>query len=105
MPTSHNLVDPDAGAAAEGVPSAPERAATQDLRWQDVNYGGFIFLIGSYHSPDGSAVGHGHLASSMDGNRCKAVVKRLPSHLPKQTRSRRDARPLAAKLTGAVIDQ
>lgn len=102
MPTSHNPVKPDARGAVEGVPSAPERAATQHLRWRDVNYGGVIFLVGSYHSRDG-AVGHGHLASSMDGDRCKQNVKQLPSHLPKQTRSCRDAPPLAARLPGAAF--
>ena len=37
------------------------------------------------------------------GRCAKQIVKQLPSHLPKQTRSRRDARPLAARLPGAAF--
>ena len=39
------------------------------------------------------------------GRCAKQIVKRLPSHLAKQTRSRRDARPLAARLTGVAVDE
>lgn len=39
------------------------------------------------------------------GRCAKEIVKRLPSQLPKLNRSRRDARPLAARLTGVVVDE
>ena len=39
------------------------------------------------------------------GRCAKQIVERLPSHLAKQTRSRRDARPLAARLTGVAVDK
>ena len=39
------------------------------------------------------------------GRCAKQIVEQLPSHLAKQTRSRRDARPLAARLTGVAVDE
>ncbi len=39
------------------------------------------------------------------GRCAKQIVKQLPSHLAKQTRSRRGARPLAARLTVVAVDE
>ena len=39
------------------------------------------------------------------GRCAKQIVKQLPSHLAKQTRSRRGAPPLAARLTGVAVDE
>ncbi len=49
--------------------------------------------------------GHFFTRRSAVGRCAKRIVKRLPSHLRKQTRSRHDARPLAARLTTAAVDE